>query len=632
MDEVLQQSHSVLKFTPLSQEQISKTLFILRQRNPDISDVVPYFSQAIQDPRNQKLIESYKRSADKKDFLEKNLVEIALFLNECRLIGYYNEFGDHKKEVDEEIEEEAKKGAFGSKAEKQREFEKRIRLQVLKGMLIGSEAIEIMCAYLIAKEKNEGQFKHEIQVVKNTTYQSDSGSKKHSDIFLEGNCIHSNFYNILSKDLQENQGDFHKTYLVELFGVTGGDHVTTITVHKKAGDKAPIFDLFDSSPTITRNGLTPTQNSIANGWSPIAINATIKKACEDSGLHFRNENFFNNSQPLQQGGYSMCAIFAYEIAIAIAKMTPEEHLRLLRENYTHQSVYGGLTEMAVKLDVQGFHQIEGDNKQLKISPLFTQFSHFVDSAINPIATDFLGYNHERKSGESETLWERFLRYENEDKSSGALGSSLIWQKTIRQKLGHLFEIVTNEEFVTVAASCKKVASKKDSARDRLEFEGDPHFPATEMDPRLRSFEETFNKLLPRTNKINHGSIDAAGNYEFTIYTGNSTADKLSEFLGKNFSLAQHSEQNTKNIFKLEPVNLSNETIGLDPQLQSITKISLTLTPSKAKEMIAIISAQDLKFSKIFTPQPHQFSIPPKKIETVQGAKRLATQQQKTPSS
>src|SRR5690606_17257713 len=150
----------------------------------------------------------------------KNIDKIAGFLNECRLVGYEGE---------------------NNKADN-------------SSYIIGAEGISIISSYLADKPKNQSS--HQIQVIKNTNLITSYGSKKHINIFLEQNQIHNGLKDQLTEDLKEaKDSDFNKTYIVEAFGTTGGNHFVALTIRKNKNEKSPLIDLFDPSNSIFRNGL-----------------------------------------------------------------------------------------------------------------------------------------------------------------------------------------------------------------------------------------------------------------------------------------------------------------------------------------------------------------------------------------
>lgn len=140
------------KFTPLTPEQIAK---IIGDTDPQI---IANIASKITGPSTgySDLIATYKATLDKREFIETNMRDIAIFLNACGLIGYDSET----------IEEDPVKLTNSS-------------------YLIGAQGVELISSYL--KNKDTGAIDHDVEVVKNTTFIAPSGSMKHADIFIESN-------------------------------------------------------------------------------------------------------------------------------------------------------------------------------------------------------------------------------------------------------------------------------------------------------------------------------------------------------------------------------------------------------------------------------------------------------------
>lgn len=399
--------------------------------------------------------------------------------------------------------------------------------------------------------------------------------------------------------------------MVETFGTTGGNHFVALTVRKRAGEVAPIFELFDSSPGLVRGGLEGHQNAIANGWcAQIQVNATLTAAFEELALggfpfEFRQENFFHNVEPMQAGGGSNCSIFAYEKAWITARMSREEHEKILRERYRFPSPYGGMAEVAIDLEkvrAEGNFVVE---PALNMPWQYMVFSHFLSSSIDKI--ERLEFEsepaHLRKMGEVETLRDRLERY-------SATGKNLlVEQKAARQKYGHLLEMVTHPSFVERARG--RVVPKFDFD----EKAQSPYFPFDFEEAKSRGvdqFVKAVNKLLPFPEKVNrykiHDGEDGQKFCEMDFYIGELSGEKFGKWAGES-GLGCRAEMERFD-FKL--------TGAVDETLRRPLKV--TLSVPLQEEALKMIQATDAK--TIFPPVKHAFSPPDGSVRVRGGVARV----------
>ncbi len=540
------------KFTPLEQSQINKAISIIP---PELFFIAHITKRVIEENEKYRtLIENFRSIEDKKQFFSDNAQIVAEFLNDCGLIGFRGE-----------------RGAVNSAS-----------------FIIGAEGISLVLAYLRSKEKYESS--HLVQAIKNINLITKSGSKKHASIFLEQQQIHDGLNIQLTKDLQAiGDNEFHKTYLVESFGTTGGNHFCCLTIHKNIGEKDPVVHLFDSSPALLRNGIEAQKNSIANGWcSQIMVNATVKKSFEQSGLVFNNEKYYNNCEPLQKMSTSLCATFAYEMACEIAKTNPADHRAMLQDVYRYPSPHGGKTEMPLNLD-----EIEKDGyllrPELGLRAQDVAMSHFVDTAVKPRIAEFHTLPHIKKDGSIETVLERIARYTQDDGHN-----KLAEQKVFRQKLGHLFEIVTNNEFL------KEAQDPQGLMPDLPIIEGTPYIPqdsdSEKPHQKTKELIEAFNKLMPRSNMVNRSTFDEESQEcKITFYVGDITGARLLEFMRANKIEAES-----------VPIRFGDNLVGVDPRFSEILKIELTIAQSRFSDLTLTINEN----GPLFKMKEHPF-IPPK---------------------
>ncbi len=535
-------------FAPLAKEKLTEIISRIAPELYFVARKVHQFTDSHQD-----LIAAFRSAENKAEFINICHQEISKFLKDCGLMG----FGEQK--AGEEF-------------------------------IIGSEGVALISAYMASKEKNVAA--HPVQVIKNINLETRDGlSQKHTNIFLEQGGVHDGLREQLVADLQSaGDADFSKSYVVEIFGTTGGSHFSAVTIHKKAGEKDPVVHLFDGSPPLVRNGLEAAQNSIANGWcSQFIINATVKKSFEDCGLVLSNEKFFNNSEPLQASNLSLCATFACEKAYEFARMARQEHLDLLQGRYVYLSPYGGKTEMPIMLDENGYIT----NPQFRLPAQEVVMSSFVSTALLPRADELRQGFHSRKNGTKETNFNRIARNQNPDEGGR---NQIIEKKALRQKEGHLFEIVTSEEFL----------AKRFEATDPRplpQVRGHPFFPTnSEVEGPASGTEAllgAFRKLLSaRSSGANRSKIDQKGNCEILTYLGAATANKLVGFMTDN-EIAVQSRR----------VDFGNNVVGADPEFSNIREVILSVP----RERFEDLSQKMAENGSLYVPKKNLFS-PPERIE------------------
>ncbi len=561
------------KFTALSKKKISEIVATL----DDSLDVYARLSHDIlaSSADYQKLLDHYNEAKSRGkalEFLNENLEQIAAFVNDCGLIGYV----DEKLYPSEDISGDA--------------------------YIIGAEGAAIISAFIANKEKNAGG--HPVQVVKNTDLITAAGSKRHGKIFVEQQQIHSALYDALKCDLEKSAEDFNKTYLIEVFGTTGGNHITVLTVRRKQGEVAPLFDLFDSSPALVRNGMEAAQNSLASGWcSQIIINATLKKLCKDIGLVFNNDNFFNNSEPMQEGGASYCAIFACESAHKFSQMSREEHEELLKR-YKHQSFYGGKTEMAVTLDEEGYAK----DLQLALPANLMTMSHFTEVGLKTRLEELDRVPHVMKRDRKESALDRVARYQDPDGGKNLL----VVRKGLRQRIGHIFEIITSPDFLKRAI---KVSDEKLEKRQEKLLPGSPYITLEDWQinfhPNIKIIAQAFNGILPRFSPIIDAKVEGE-NFKLKTQLGAITAEKFADLMKRN---------------EIEIVNnkldISKNLVGVKPEFSSFSVIEITVPQKDLEKVVKILK----ETGPLYRPKKHMFT-PQSKLEGVTPIEaRKFTQQQ-----
>ncbi len=572
-------------FTPLSQAQINQII-------ANAGALVPQVATAVKAAREgnaeyQNLISGYAAAADKRQFIEANQQRIAEFLNDCGLMGYVGE-------------KNAVKGG------------KKIELGA-GNFVIGAEGIGVILAYL--KEKHPTA--HEVVSVKNADLITDEGSRKHSNIFLEQSATHdraviSSLKAQLAADLleaKEKSQALNKTYVVETFGTTGGNHIVSLTVRKKVGENNPLVHLFDPSPSLLRNGLEATQNSIANGWNAqLQINATVKKAFAEAGLTFDSEKYFNNSEPQQHRGFIYCGTFSYEAAYRIAGLDRAGHEALLGlqpdgtvpEGYKYPSLFGGRTEVGCKNAAGAtvpvsVAQIIADGGYIKNPVLGLQaqevvLTHFVDPALTSRQDELAGINHVRKEGrEVETEHDHVRRYQSQ--KQGAEGFNLMTdQKALRQKIGHLFEIVSNPEFLNRANGQQMIPNPFVDYSPYSPKYSAAEAPSVETEKLVNAFAKI---LPPPFSGVNCSKYEQEV-CKITTYIGGISGVKLVNFAERN-SLAN----------SLRLVNFGPNLEGVDPALSEVFKFTVEVPRERFGEITNALSSQAKHIPKdhLFTPRP-----------------------------
>lgn len=540
------------KFTSLDQGRVER---ITSNLSPELLFIAKTSKDLIEgSERYQALIQAFHEAKDKKEFFDTNGEIVAEFLNECKLIGYAGERG------------EVNSGSF----------------------LIGAEGVALVSAYLSAKDKNSGA--HPVEAVKNINLITRDGSKKHSNIFLEQQQVHNGFRNKLTADLRGvGDAEFNKTYLIETFGTTGGNHFVCVTIHKKEGEKDPVVYLFDPSPTLVRNGIEAQKNSIANGWcSQLIVNATLKKSLEESGLIFSSEKYYSNSEPLQKAGSSLCATFAYEMAHEISRINPEEHRKILEERYKYISPLGGKTEIPINLkDVERDGYVMSPKLGLRGEDV--AMSHFVDTAIKPRTDELMTVSHIKKDGSSESMLVRIAKYSAEEDGRNQIAE----QKVLRQKIGHLFEIVTNEAFLRRADEAMEILPLP-------EIEGSPYFPKDsdleKPHPETANLVVAFNKIMPRFNRANSSRLDEESDQcQISVYLGDATGIKLLQFMQENNIEATSTS-----------INFTDNLTGVDSKFSQLQRITANIPRARFDEMTTKMNEK----GSLYKAADHPF-MPPK---------------------
>ncbi|MDX2083545.1 MAG: hypothetical protein SFV53_06130 [Rickettsiales bacterium] len=523
--------NNFLKFSPLSEEKIKEIVDKIPEK------VISLIAEKViaEKVHHNALLKTYKEATDKKTFFEENLQQVADFLNKCRLIG----IEDEKAQVR------------------------------MNSFVIGAEGLAIISTYLQNKEKYANSSKNLVQVIKNEDLKTDDGSRKITKITFEKKHVHSALYNQLLSDLR-NVDELEKTYVVETFGTTGGNHIVALTIKKESGNNRPFIHLFDPSPALARNGLEAQQNSIAAGWcAQITINATLTKALSELALQFDVEKYYNNSEPLQMGGPSLCGTFTLEAAHHISR----EGLDF--SPYQYLSPFGGKTEIPVLdlLDENGYLK---DNPTLKLSAKIAYISHFTDKGLRPREKQLQETSHRKKDGTDETMFERVSRYQSET------GENLIAkQKSLRQKYGHLFEIIVSDDFAQRSDSLPKLSY--------VGFEGNPYSAGDKdienSNQETKQLIEAFNKILPRANRVSDLDFDGE-NAVMTIYIGNVTASKITN--NENQNSFGYKIQSIARVDS-ELVDFSKDLTGVSPNFACATKLTITVFKDKISDFIQVLS-------------------------------------------
>lgn len=354
---------------------------------------------------------------------------------------------------------------------------------------INSTAMKITNAYMRSKEKYKNA---QVEVIE---YEDKTQYPYYQD-FTDKALLKA-----LNRDLSEISlaDEFNKSYVIFVEKETH-NHVFTINVKKQKGLDAPLVEFFDSSPTLTRIGIKRAQSLVSNQSLPqYVIQQTVKKAFDEHPqLIFKNENYFHNSEPYQAVGYSYCGSFALEQSYEMAKSKIDERQKYLRDIYKYDSILGGKTEFDISyeesyqeamLRPRGFASKIGSEDDRTIKSQITAFSHFnsattTDSRSKHLATE----NHQKKSGDIETLEQRRQRYLQLDQARNKDINTLIHQKSMRHRL-HLFEIISSDQFQEFA-----LASKSELEQEEL-TKADKIFADN-----LKSRKEYYAKNAVQTNK------------------------------------------------------------------------------------------------------------------------------------
>lgn len=551
------------KFSPLSNERITE--IIERSKTKPIKDwLVPISAktkEVLEEEKYKILAEATKdelgnRKQVSKEFINENLDLIGEFLKDCRLIGTLNE----KSEVN--------RGAY----------------------VIGAEGVSLINEYLATKTNNADA--HEVVVVRNSDfYTNDNGSSKTANIMMDKKGIHSGLAERLNEDLsiaRENSEDLNKTYLVEIFSSTGGNHFIAVTIRKEANENSPLVDFFDPSPGLLRGNIETFQNSIAVGFAgQVMVDATLTKVFREQGLEFNSEKYFNNCEAFQMRGSANCSIFSYEKAYTTASLNREEHEKLLRDHYRFDSPFGGKSEIEINLEaVKGSEDGKVHNPKLNMPPQYmatSQFGSNVESYDDDGRMDLV--IHKRKSGEEETVKQRYDRYFVEDESNKKR-NFLIDQKMLRQKYGHLFEIATSPQFLEMAEmeSSKTIPQVSVYANSAYFPEyNDSEIPTNEQAKRLVkgykvSEEEKkqgmqdvigLNDIMPFPTKIVSASYDeASNNCQAVIYVSDRLKQRLEVWARENnFGINPQTENFDEKGFEFSHINSI---------LRSREKVTLTI--------------------------------------------------------
>ena len=506
------------------------------------------------------MVKGYQEALDKREFLEGNMEGIASFLTECGVMGY---------------EPEVVGGDPG-------------RL-ITTAYIIGAEATMLLSSYLKHKDKYEGVPAHDVEVVKNTTFVSPSGSMKHADLSLEYGQAHGNLCETLKRDLTAaGDKEFNKSYVFEAFGTTGGNHFSTLTIRKNPGETSPVVHLSDASPTMVKNGIEACQNSIAGGWcSQLIVNATVKKAFGELGLDFQEDKFFNNSEPVQSTGFLLCATFACETAHQISRMSSEEHRKELQGAYVYKSFYGGRTDMQMELNDEGYVISKPNLPATDVT-----MSHFVDTALRPRVEELASSSHARKSGESESNLDRIKRYQSEE-----AGHFLAQQKTMRQKYGHLFEIVTSPDFLSRAAGFEKGAESPEVEPRKGGFSLPPYPAGGAPEGDICSVVEGIDSKLPISTRMNRVDYDAATEtYKLVFYIGAMTGEKLAGFATENGLACESAE-----------IDLAENSIGVSPLISKVRRVTIDVPHTRIDEVDAAIKSKEPFYIAQKDPSKHPFA-------------------------
>jgi hypothetical protein len=314
------------------------------------------------------------------------------------------------------------------------------------------------------------------------------------------------------------------------------------------------------------------------------VNATLKQALSDAELRFDTDKYYNNSEPLQKGGPSLCGIYSLEEAHRISREGLDIAL------YTHESVFGGKTEIPVRELLTEHGYLQNDPPlPLRLPASTAYISHFTDKSLRPREQEMAEILHSKKSDldvpNIETVLDRVRRYQS------TIGENEIAeQKSLRQKYGHLFEIVSSDIFMQKSVGVKRIGL--------IDFEDNPYFAGDEdveeSIAETKVLVKKFNKILPRTCRVSEVEM-VGNNAEMTIYIGATTASKI----------MNREDQNSfgykiRNVAQVRPeiVNFSDELVGVDPQYSCTTKLIVSVSRESFKDVFFSFSFR--KYSMAFT--------------------------------
>lgn len=541
----------VKTFTPLAEARIAE---IITRCEPIYDALAPIAAKAKVALEKAEYANLFEQKRDR-DFLDQNFQQIGGFLNECGIVGYPNE----KQNLT------ASGGVLNNNS-----------------YVIGAAGVALMNEYVSTKTRNNNA--HKIEIVANADLCDKAGSYKTPDVLMQYKGVHSAWAEVLAKDLSLEKS-LEKTYLVETYGTTGGNHWVAVTLRKDENEKSPLVELFDSSPGLMRSNLEGFQNNIASGWAAsIAVNATLTKVLPERGLEFDLNKYYTNSEAFQMAGNSNCSIFSYEKAYITANLNREKHQASLDQHYRFEnSLVGGKTELAInKAEIFAKGKIE--NPTLNMPPEFMFLSHF-SSQVEKYLPQMEHTKHVSNKYGVENDAERRARYLNQ-----ANANTLIEQKSLRQKYGHLFEIITHPKFLELGE--RSFAVKEPI----MEHQNSVYYPTGKVVPEATAIVAALDKFLPSPVKVNQCDLTAENCFQATIYTGAISAKRMQRWgEAQDFSVAFETQKfNGERQFNLS---------GMDEDLVQRTKVTLTMPRELALEKIeqSINRANQIKQSKSLPP-------------------------------
>jgi len=223
-------------------------------------------------------------------------------------------------------------------------------------------------------------------------------------------------------------------------------------------------------------------------------------------------------------------------------------------------------------------------------------SQFVETALLPRVGELKAGTHLRKDGSSESHFDRIVRNQILDENGR---NQIIEKKALRQKAGHLFEIVTSDEFLASGLEATV-------PRPLPEVRGNPFLPANseaeKPAPETEALLDNFKKFLsPRSSGANRSGFDAKGNCEILVYLGDTTANKLVNFM-------------TDNKVPVHPhiIDFSNNVVGANPEFSKIREIVISVP----RERFEDLSKKMVEHGSLCKPQNHPFA-PPQKIKPLE---------------